>query len=231
MVRRMKALIWSRGEVLLANKQAGLMLLFPMIFAIVYGFMFKNQEDSNYLVFSIILPMISGMIGYIIPTLIGEEVEKNNQRNLLLAGVKFEEYLLANITIPFMTIIVYFIVLPIGLGVEIKNWISYLTVNIVTSLVVILLFMIIALLFDTQSKASIGATPVLFASLLLPMLYITDEKMAKIIDFTFMGAFAKWNLEGSEYQLTDKTFSVLLAWLVLSTVLTLLAIKNRKQLH
>ena len=74
------------------------MMVFPLMFAGIYSFIFRDMQGANKMVFTMILPMLTAMIGYLLPILIAEEVEKNNQRSLLMAGVKYEEYIFSNIS-------------------------------------------------------------------------------------------------------------------------------------
>jgi len=122
MFKRLQALLWSRKEILLANKQTSIMMVFPLMFAGIYSFIFRDMQGANKMVFTMILPMLTAMIGYLLPILIAEEVEKNNQRSLLMAGVKYEEYIFSNIIIPFIVVLIYLIALPFLLRVSIENW-------------------------------------------------------------------------------------------------------------
>ena len=46
------------------------------------------MQNTNEVILYLVSPMIPALIGYIMPTLVAEEAEKNNQRSLRLAGVK-----------------------------------------------------------------------------------------------------------------------------------------------
>lgn len=228
MFKQLQALLWSRKELLLANKQNSIALLFPLIFTAIYSFMYKDMPDGNQFIFMFTTATLSGMVGMILPITVSEEDEKHNQRSLLLSGVTYEVYLLANIIIPLVVIILYLLTLPLLLRVGLTNWLAYLAVNIVTSFVILTFYMIVALLCDTQSKASLAAMPVMFATMLLPMLAMSDEGLAKMIHYTPLGAYAKWNVEGAEYVLTDKTFIVLVGWLLVAFAVAVLLVKRSK---
>lgn len=219
MFKRLSALIWSRKEILLANKQTAVMLLMPAGFVALYTFMFKDMPNSNDMILGMVLPMISGMIGYILPTLIAEEAEKNNQRTLILSGVKVWEYVVASLIIPFGIVVAYLVALPFALNIDLSNWFNYLAITVLTSLVIILLYLAIALVCDTQTRATISAMPVMLVAMLLPMMAMMDDSMGKWITYTHMGAYTKWNLQGADYSLSDKSFWFLILWLVLSAVL------------
>ncbi|MGT2742328.1 ABC transporter permease [Streptococcus plurextorum] len=228
MFRRLSALLWSRKEILLANKQSALMLFMPVIIIALYSFMFKDMMGASEMIFSLVLPMIPIMIGYILPTLVSEEAEKHNQQTLILSGVKVWEYITSSLIIPLSLISIYLLALPFALGISIRNWPAYLGVNIVTGLVLVLLYMAVALACDTQAKASIVAMPIMMMGMLLPMMSRTSEGMAKLTSYSFMGAYSAWDKTGSDYQLTDKSFLVLLLWLVLAAVTTLYVTKKKQ---
>ncbi|WP_162011124.1 ABC transporter permease [Streptococcus sp. S784/96/1] len=227
MFKCLSALIWSRKEILLANKQTAVMLLMPAGFIALYSFMFKDMPNSHDMIFGMVLPMISAMIGYVLPTLIAEEAEKNNQRTLMLSGVKVWEYVIASLVIPFATVVVYLVALPFALNIDLSNWVNYLAVSILTSLVTILLYLAVALVCDTQARATISAMPVMMATMLLPMMAMMNEDMGKWITYTHMGAYTKWNLQGAEYSLSDKSFWFLILWLVVSVVLVFYFAKKK----
>lgn len=231
MFKRLQALLWSRKEILLANKQTSILLLFPLLFAGIYSFIFKDMQGANKMVFTMILPMLTAMIGYLLPILIAEEVEKNNQRSLLMAGVRYEEYIFSNIVIPFVVALIYLIALPFLLRISIENWGTYLLVNVVTTVVVFILYTAVTLLCDTQAKASMAAMPIMMVNLLLPIASMTNETMSTIASYTYMGAFGKWKEVRGDYLLTDKTFLILLIWLVLSAILAGTIIRRKKVLE
>lgn len=216
MFRRINALIWSRKEVILANKMVVVNLLMPFLMVTLYQFMFKGQEKMGQGILFMVLPMVPAFIGYSLPTLISEEAEKNNQRSLRLAGVKSWEYILASLVFPFLINLIYLIVLPFYLKVD---WAAlsplYLPVMLVTSLVIFLLFLLVGLLVNSQSRASIIAMPVMMATAFLPLFSLIDQTVEKVIGFTYMGAFSHYSEKLADYSLIDFSFMVLLAWFLL----------------
>lgn len=80
MVRRMNALIWSRFQMILANKMVSVNLFMPILMVILYQYMFKGQDGMKdmilFMVLPMILPMIPAMTGYLLPIVVGEEAEK-----------------------------------------------------------------------------------------------------------------------------------------------------------
>lgn len=227
MFKRLSALLWSRKEIFLANKQTAVMLVMPAGFTALYAFMFKGMPNSGDMILGMVLPLISAMLGNALPTLIAEEAEKGNQQTLILSGVKVWEYVLSSLIIPFVAVLVYLIALPFALKVSISNWVAYVLVNVLTALVTLLIFMAVALSCETQARATLAAMPVMLVSMLLPMMSLTNPGFAKWVTYSHMGAYTKWNTEGATYRLMDKSFVFLLIWFVLATAATLYFAKKK----
>lgn len=215
MVRRMNALIWSRFQMILANKMLSVNLFMPILMVILYQYMFKGQDGMEDMILFMVLPMIPAMTGYLLPIVVGEEAEKNNQRSLQLAGVKNWEYVVASLIIPFLVNLFYLFALPLYLGMDLVElgW-QYIPVMLVTSLTVFLVFMGTALVVNTQSKATIGAMPIMMVTMLLPMLSLMDKTIEKIIGFTYLGSYSEYSVELADYQVFGTSFLYLILWLV-----------------
>jgi ABC-2 type transport system permease protein len=211
------ALLWSRKEMMMANKMVMMNLLIPALMVVLYQYMFKSMEDAGKMIFFMVLPMIPAFLGYLLPTVVAEEAEKNNQRSLRLAGVKSWEYVLASLLLPFVVAVIYLVILPVYLRINLSElgW-QYIPVMLLTSLIVFLIFMALALMTDTQTRASIVAMPVMMVSSFLPMFAMMDKTVEKIIDFTYLGAYSVYSKEMSHYQIMDKSFLFLIIWLMVA---------------
>lgn len=218
MFKCFSALLWSRKEIIVANKMVVMNLLMPVLMLVLYQFMFKDQKDMNQTILWLVLPMVPAFVGSSLPSLVSEEAEKNNQRSLRLAGVKNWEYILASLVFPFLLILVYMVALPLYLQIDFSDlgW-AYAPIFLITSAVIMLLFMGIALLVDTQARASILAMPIMMVSAFLPLFATMDKSVEKLVDWTYMGAFTAYTKEGTEFTLTDGRFVILLVWLVFSS--------------
>lgn len=229
MFRRIKALLWSRMQMILANKMISIYLVMPILMVVLYQYMFKGREEMENVILFMVLPMVPAFLGYLLPTVLGEEAEKNNQRSLRLAGVKSWEYVLASLMIPFLVNLVYLIVLPFYLQVDWDKlgW-QYIPVMLATTLVVFFIFMGFALVSDTQARATIGAMPIMMVTMLLPMFSMLDKTVEKIIGFTYLGSYSVYSQKLVDYQLSDKSFLFLLLWLVAS-ILAVVWLTRQKQ--
>lgn len=217
MLKRIMALLWSRKEMMMANKMVMMNLIIPALMVVLYQYMFKSMEDAGKMIFFMVLPMIPAFLGYLLPTVVAEEAEKNNQRSLRLAGVKSWEYVLASLLLPFVVAVIYLVILPVYLRINLSElgW-QYIPVMLLTSLIVFLIFMALALMTDTQTRASIVAMPVMMVSSFLPMFAMMDKTVEKIIDFTYLGAYSVYSKEMSHYQIMDKSFFFLIIWLMVA---------------
>lgn len=229
MFRRINALLWSRMQMILANKMISIYLVMPILMVVLYQYMFKGREEMENVILFMVLPMVPAFLGYLLPTVLGEEAEKNNQRSLRLAGVKSWEYVLASLMIPFLVNLVYLIVLPFYLQVDWDKlgW-QYIPVMLATTLVVFFIFMGFALVSDTQARATIGAMPIMMVTMLLPMFSMLDKTVEKIIGFTYLGSYSVYSQKLVDYQLSDKSFLFLLLWLVAS-ILAVVWLTRQKQ--
>lgn len=229
MFRRINALLWSRMQMILANKMISIYLVMPILMVVLYQYMFKGREEMENMILFMVLPMVPAFLGYLLPTVLGEEAEKNNQRSLRLAGVKSWEYVLASLMIPFLVNLVYLIVLPFYLQVDWDKlgW-QYIPVMFVTTLVVFFIFMGFALVSDTQARATIGAMPIMMVTMLLPMFSMLDETVEKIIGFTYLGSYSVYSQKLVDYQLSDKSFLFLLLWLVASILAVVWLTRQRQ---
>lgn len=231
MFKRLRALFWSRKEMVLANKPIMINIFTPFLLVLLYQFMYKDlkMQDTNELILYLVLPIIPAFIGYIIPTLVAEEAEKNNQRSLRLVGVKSWEYVLASLFFPFILNMLYMILLPVYLRVDFADLgLSYLLVMLLTSLVIFLLFLMVGLLADTQSRATILAMPIMMLTFLLPLFSMMDKGIEKFIAYTYIGAYTKAGTDWTAYHLTDKSFWILLIWLLLSLAGVIWATKRKQ---
>lgn len=229
MFKRINALLWSRKEMMLANKQTFVNIIMPFVMVLLYQFMYKDLKNMNQIILYLVLPMIPSFLGYIMPTLVAEEAEKNNQRSLRLAGVKSWEYVLASLLIPFILNFLYIFLLIFYLKVDFADLsLPYVLSILLMSLTIFLLFLMVALLTNSQTRAAILAMPVMMVTFLLPLFSVMDKGLKKVIDYTYMGAYTKAGTDWSSYQLTDKTFWILLIWLLLSLAGVIWATKRRQ---
>lgn len=228
MFKRLTALLWSRKEVLMANKMVVTNTLMPVLMTLLYQLMFKGREGSEQMILFMVLPMVPSMIGYALPTLVSEEAEKNNQRSLRLAGVKGWEYILTSLCLPLVVTLVYLFTLPAYLKVSwsVLGWV-YVPILFLTAQVLLNLYMALALLVDNQARAGILAMPLMLLGSFLPLFAMIDQKLEKLVAVTPMGAFSQYSQQLADYQLTQTSFMVLVFWLLLTSLLLVLIARKK----
>lgn len=229
MLKRQLALLWSRKEMILANKQAGMLLIFPVLMMAIYQFMFKDRPGAQDMILFMIMPMVYVMVSQLLPTLVSEEAEKNNQRSLLLAGVKDWEYILASLVIPFATILVYVVFLPIFLGLKPETLgPAYLVVNVLTGLATLLFNLLIALLCETQTRAVMMSMPVMMLNMLIPMLSLSDKTIAALAPYSHMGSYIQLQQDSGKV-FGDGSFLSLIVWCIALIVALLAVVRYRRR--
>lgn len=168
-------------------------------------------------------------VGSPITIILSEEKEKYNLQTLLLSGVKGSEYILSTMFLPFLLTFVIMGTTPLILGVTIVHTFNYITIVLLTSLSIILFYLLIGLTAKSQVVAQVISLPAMILVAFLSMLSGLDKTVAKITDYSFMGlftkCFTKW--EGFSWNKTLIPNLTLLIWIVL--LLTLITITIRKK--
>lgn len=229
MLKELLALFRLRMEIILANKSLLLQLFLPLILIALYQFMFNRDGNMGLMVLVMSLGVVHSINGQLISLIMAEEQEKHNLRSLQLVGMKSWQYLLANAILPILMTVIYVVGLPIYLSVDLKGyWLTYILVNTLTSLVILLLYMIIGVTCDTQSKATVAGLPVMLLAMLLPMLSLGDTGIEKFARYSFMAAYVEWMKVYGEMAPTDKSLLVTLAWLVGLAVCAFLVLRKSR---
>lgn len=168
-------------------------------------------------------------VGSPITIILSEEKEKYNLQTLLLSGVKGSEYILSTMFLPFLLTFVIMGTTPLILGVTIVHTFNYITIVLLTSLSIILFYLLIGLTAKSQVVAQVISLPAMILVAFLPMLSGLDKTVAKITDYSFMGLFTKFftKWEGFSWNKTLIPNLTLLIWIVL--LLTLITITIRKK--
>ena len=120
---------------------------------------------------------------------------------------------------------------PLILGISIDNLLNYSVIILLTSIVIILLYLFLGLVTRSQVEAQIISIPAMLLVAFLPMVANLDKSVAKVVDYSFMGLFTeyvtKW--EGFSWGETIQTSLSLVSWVILLIICNFLVIakKNR----
>lgn len=232
MLKRFLALVWLRCQIILSNKSILLQVLVPFAFTYFYKYLMETQgkvNDQQALVLLMMCLPLSLAVGSPITIILSEEKEKYNLQTLLLSGVKGSEYILSTMFLLFLLTFVIMGTTPLILGVTIVHTFNYITIVLLTSLSIILFYLLIGLTAKSQVVAQIISLPAMILVAFLPMLSGLDKTVAKITDYSFMGLFTKFFTKWEEFS-WNKTLIpnlALLIWIVL--LLTLITITIRKK--
>ena len=147
MSKKMKGLIWLRGQATLANKTILLQVLMPIFMIFLYKFIFSlngagstvGADQLALLLLNISLPFSLAMaVGTPIIIILAEEREKHNLQSLRLAGVTAGQYILSALIWPLVIALLYIVACPLLVGANLSGQIlSYSLVLLLTTLVLI----------------------------------------------------------------------------------------------
>lgn len=148
---------------------------------------------------------------------------------MILSGVKQGEYVTTVIIFPIIFSLLASILIPILMQIkDMERWI-YLVAISLTSLVLILLNLLIAFVAKNQTQITVCSLTLVLIASFLPIFSEFAKSVRTVMEYSFIGANAKYFKELSDYQLTDKTIFVLLGWIVLTSIAFYFAYqKNRK---
>jgi ABC-2 type transport system permease protein len=190
---------------------------------------FGNSEINKFLVGMGLNLVYSFTAGSFVSTMISEEKEKKNLKSLILSGVKQGEYITTVIIFPIIFSLVASILIPIMMQIEDMEWGKFLVVVSLTSLVFILLNLLFAFLAKNQTQTTVCSLTLVLVASILPVSSEFVKSANTVMEYSFIGANAKYFKELSDYQLTDKTIFVLLSWIIVTSIALYFAYKkNRK---
>ncbi|WP_061757552.1 ABC transporter permease, partial [Streptococcus pneumoniae] len=164
MLKRFLALVWLRCQIILSNKSILLQVLVPFAFTYFYKYLMETQGKVNDQQALVLLMMclpfsLALAVGSPITIILSEEKEKYNLQTLLLSGVKGSEYILSTMFLPFLLTFVIMGTTPLILGVTIVHTFNYITIVLLTSLSIILFYLLIGLTAKSQVVAQVISLP------------------------------------------------------------------------
>ncbi|MFI3835946.1 ABC transporter permease [Streptococcus equinus] len=225
---RFMSLLWLRWQFIWSNKLFLLSIISPVIYMGIFA-AFGNSEINKFLVGMGLNLVYSFTAGSFVSTMISEEKEKKNLKSLILSGVKQGEYITTVIIFPFIFSLVASILIPIMMQIEDMEWGKFLVVVSLTSLVFILLNLLFAFLAKNQTQTTVCSLTLVLVASILPVSSEFVKSANTVMEYSFIGANAKYFKELSDYQLTDKTIFVLLSWIIVTSIALYFAYKkNRK---
>lgn len=234
MFKRISALLWLRLQIIFSNKSILLQILIPFVFVYFYKYLLNTQgevegQEALFLL-AICLPFSLAMaVGNPITVILSEEKEKHNLRTLLLSGVKGYEYITSTLILPFLLALIIMVVVPLILGVSIASFLNYAIVILLTSIVIIMLYLFLGLLTRSQVEAQVFSVPAMLLVAFLPMLSNLDKNVAKVVDYSFMGLFTEYVTKWRDFSWNEafSTSVSLVCWIILLIIGNFLVIKKK----
>ncbi|WOO38214.1 ABC transporter permease [Anaerocolumna sp. AGMB13020] len=186
-LRRIKALTKKEFKSFTKNSNVLLMCLLPIIFSILYTYIYGSSENGIPKLMVLLLCLNMNLImcsSFTIAMLIAEEKEKNTLRTLLLSGVSALEFLFGKVVLTLIlstltNILIYFIC---GIEVKYLGWFLLITTLVIISMIII--GALIGMFSKNQMSTSVVGMPVLLVFLLIPMMAEFNENVKKIAKFT-----------------------------------------------
>lgn len=169
------------------------------------------------------------VVGDPITVILSEEKETHNLRTLLLSGVKGYEYITSTLILPFLLALIIMVVVPLILGVSIASFLNYAIVILLTSIVIIMLYLFLGLLTRSQVEAQVFSVPAMLLVAFLPMLSNLDKNVAKVVDYSFMGLFTEYVTKWRDFSWNEafSTSVSLVCWIILLIIGNFLVIKKK----
>lgn len=187
--KRVKALTKKEFKSYLKNSNVLLMSLLPIIFSIVYSYIYSGSSAQEGVPKLEILMLCLNMnltmcASFVMAMLIAEEKEKNTLRTLLLSGVSAMEFLAGKVFITFLVseltnIIIFFI---IGINISHLGW--YLLFSFLVVISMMFIGAVIGMIAPNQMSTGVIGMPVLMLLLLVPMMAEFNENLKKAAKFT-----------------------------------------------
>lgn len=227
MFKNFKALLWLRIRIYITNPQYLILLILPYVFLFLYNYFLGSELSNKYILF-IILPLLFSMVlGQFITTLIAEEKEKNNLKELKLSNVSSISYIGSSLMLPLLFVIINIFVFPIILGEGMISF-NYYLVSILTALTIALLYLVLALFVNTINQAQIISIPVMLLIIFLPMISPINDNIAKITTYTFMGGFVDIFSDSQElYKFQSTGIISLSIWLITLLLITVYVYRKK----
>ena len=236
-MRKVSAIFMMKLQTILKNPSILLGPVMAIAFVLIFKYVMPKEvlesPDGSYLLtyfltlgvlFNI---MMTGIMASALP--LAEEKEKNTLRVLMTSSVNKAEFFIGSLVpVLIVMIIVNLIILPIS-GVDIINIPVYILVTTVGSIITVILGFIIGLVSKNQMSTSLTATPFMLVFLLFPMFSTFNEGLATVSKFIYTGALNNilQKLAAQDpYPVTIENIIVIIAWLVISILLFIVAYRK-----
>lgn len=230
MIRKLLALLWLRFQILFNNKVLLAQLLMPVLMLVMYDrFLNPDGDLSHFMLYNILTLAFSMASGLMVSATIAEEKEKKLFKTLALSGVNRVIYLLSVLFLPVMTAAINIIVFPKLVAVDFgEQLVTYYLVSGLTAFVVIMLYLLLGSLAETQSQSQTYTLIPMLVISFFPMIAQLNETVSKIMNYTFLKLYNDF-FNVADFKLNVSDVSISLIWLFVLATLCVLVTKQREK--
>ena len=236
-MRKVSAIFMMKLQTILKNPSILIGPIMAIGFVVIFQYVMPKEvidgpEGSHLLSFFLTIGvlfniMMTGIMASSMP--LAEEKEKKILRVLMTSSVNKTKFFIGSLLpVLILMIIVNLIILPVS-GVSGINIPIYILSTTVASIITIILGFVIGLLAKNQMSTSLIYTPFMLVFLLFPMFSTFNEGLAFVSRFIYTGALNNI-LQKLAVQdpspVTVENIIVIVAWLVISVVLFVLAYRK-----
>lgn len=221
------ALLHKDLKLTLMNKNTLVMMVLPIIFAVLYGYvipMGTSEESVNFIIILCQIMNLALVPVSLLSMMVAEEKEKNTLRTLMLSDVSAEEFLLSKslVALLFMTVIalIDFVILK---GVW-MNLPIYLLASVLSSISLLFLGASVGLLCKDQMATGTLSAPIMILIMLPAIFSIYNPWMHTFARFLPTTGFVDlYKVQAYHQSLLSfdalAAAAVMLVWIVLAALI------------
>ncbi|MBR6696742.1 MAG: ABC transporter permease [Lachnospiraceae bacterium] len=227
---KIKALFKLGIEDLTKNMSVFIYVIFPLIFAMLYGGIDMGMSKEALYAFCMLMNLAMIPVA-LMGTIVAEEKEKNTLRTLMLNDVKASEIMLAKSLICMMFVVLNNILIFIIIGVSMKQFALYQLVALFVSLAIILFGGVVGILAKNQMSAGLLSMPFMVILLAPVFIEMFDNKIAtKISEWlptdAMMKIFDSITKSKASFDGVGMPIIVIAVWMVVSIIAFNVAFKK-----
>ncbi|MDE5863612.1 MAG: ABC transporter permease [Lachnospiraceae bacterium] len=233
-IRILKTFIKNDCKSFISNKNVIFMLLVPVLFCVLYNYVFENAEAMTpmYTLQLCAIFCVSMIPTTVLPTMIAEEKEKNTLRSLILANVKGQEFLFAKLIVCMLLTLADAVAVFFVAGATVKNLSVYLFSVAISTGGLLFLGAVAGLLSKDQTSAGTIGSPLMMVAMIPPLfadMNKTIEKIAKVMPTTSFQTIFTTCMKGESLFVRNNVIAMLVCviWMIVGFILFNIFYKRR----
>lgn len=239
-LRKVNAIIGLKFQTLISNMSIILTPAFAIAFVVVMRYLMPEVDvDQAGMFFSTGAFLLSfGLIFNIAiagismsSSPLAEEKEKNTLRVLMTSSVNGVEYLVGSIIPPLIILtITNMLLIPVsGMAYSDVPLLSFFIMTTIASFISLLIGYVVGIFSQNQAQSALLSMPVSLIFTSVPLITFLQVEWSYLVDYIYTGVltnFVSTLISEGQYQWSLFDAVVLLSWLVLATVVFVLAYKR-----